>query len=97
MADADCIARLDQVFTVDACKKVSVYYRAVNAGKLDEPARERLSPTIDLIMLTPALSGLYDSLLILQQKLGLFAGRLAADDAIRTKDAYLAAFSECFP
>ena len=97
MVESDSIGRLDQVFTVDACKKISAYYRTVNAGKLDEPTRERFSPAIDLIMLTPALSGLYDSLSLLQQKLGIFADRLAADDAIRTKDAYLAAFSECFP
>lgn len=97
MAQPEIHDRLDQVFTVDACKKIVPYYRKFSAQQIDDAAYERYSATADLILLTPAIANLYDALTTLQQKLGAFAAELDAADADRTQAAYLTTFNERFP
>lgn len=97
MAQPEIHDRLDQVFTVDACKKIVPYYRKFSAQQIDDAAYERYSATADLILLTPAIANLYDALTTLQQKLGAFAAELDAADADCTQAAYLTTFNERFP
>lgn len=89
--------RLDQVFTMEAFKKIHAYNSAVLAGTLDDAAREKFGPTIDLIMLTPALANFSDAITLLQEHIVPFAEKLDKRNLPRTQEAYLAQFSESFP
>lgn len=89
--------RLDQVFTMDAFKKIHAYQSTVLAGTLDDAAQEKFGPTIDLMMLTPALANFSDAITLLQEHIVPFAEKLDKGNLPRTQEAYLAEFSESFP
>lgn len=89
--------RLDQVFTMDAFKKIHAYQSTVLAGTLDDAAQEKFGPTIDLMMLTPALANFSDAITFLQEHIVPFAEKLDKGNLPRTQEAYLAEFSESFP
>ena len=89
--------RLDQVFTMDAFKKIHAYQSTVLAGTLDDAAQEKFGPTIDLMMLTPALANFSDAITLLQEHIVPFAEKLDQGNLPRTQEAYLAEFSESFP
>lgn len=89
--------RLDQVFSVEAFKKIQAYHRAVQNGQIDEEAGKRYGPTRDLLGLAPALSNYYEAVTMLQEHIGLFADKLDGKDLPRTKEAYLTQFSQSFP
>ncbi len=89
--------RLDQVFIMDAFKKIHAYQSTVLAGTLDDAAQEKFGPTIDLMMLTPALANFSDAITLLQEHIVPFAEKLDKGNLPRTQEAYLAEFSESFP
>lgn len=89
--------RLDQVFTMDAFKKIHAYQSTVLAGTLDDAAQEKFGPTIYLMMLTPALANFSDAITLLQEHIVPFAEKLDKGNLPRTQEAYLAEFSESFP
>lgn len=89
--------RLDQVFTMDAFKKIHAYQSTVLAGTLDDAAQEKFGPTIDLMMLTPVLANFSDAITLLQEHIVPFAEKLDKGNLPRTQEAYLAEFSESFP
>lgn len=89
--------RLDQVFTMEAFKKIHAYNSAVLAGALDDAEQERFAPTIDLIMLTPALANFSDAITLLQDHIVPFAEKLDKGNLPRTQEAYLSQLSESFP
>ncbi|MBR1408654.1 MAG: hypothetical protein IJ573_07165 [Clostridia bacterium] len=89
--------RLDQVFSVEAFKKIQAYNRAVQIGQVDEEAGKRFGPTRDLLGLAPALSNYYEAITMLQKHIGPFADKLDGKDVPRTKEAYLTQFSQSFP
>ena len=81
--------RLDQVFSVEAFKKIRAFNSAVQNGRMDEEAGKRYGPTKDLLGLAPALSNYYDAITMLQEHIGPFADQLDGKDSHRTKEAYL--------
>lgn len=89
--------RLDQVFTMEAFKKIHAYTSAMLAGTLDDAAQEKFGPTIDLMMLTPALANFSDAITLLQGHIVPFAEKLDIENRPRTQEAYLSQFSESFP
>lgn len=89
--------RLDQVFTLEAFKKIRAYNNAVLARTLNDAAREKFGPTIDLMMLTPALANFSDAITLLQEHIVPFVEKLDKGNLPRTQEAYLAQFSESFP
>lgn len=89
--------RLDQVFTMEAFKKIHAYTSAMLAGTLDDAAQEKFGPTIDLVMLAPALANFSDAITLLQEHIVPFAEKLDKEKLPRTQEAYLAQFSESFP
>ena len=89
--------RLDQVFSVEAFKKIPAYNKAMLNGQMDEEAVTRYGPTKDLLGLAPALSNYYDAITMLQEHIGPFADMLDGKNQPRTKEAYLSQFSQSFP
>ena len=89
--------RLDQVFSVDAFKKIPAFTRAMQNGQMDEEAGKRYGPTKDLLGLAPALSHYYDAITLLQEHISPFADMLDGKNQPRTKEAYLSQFSQSFP
>ena len=89
--------RLDQVFTVEALKKIWAFNSAVQNGQMDEKAEKKYGPTKDLLGLAPSLANYYDAITMLQEHIAPFADRLDGQDSPRTKEAYLSQFSQSFP
>lgn len=89
--------RLDQVFSVEAFKKIQAYNRTVQNGQMDEEAGKRYGPTRDLLGFAPALANYYEAITLLQEHIGPFADKLDDKDLPRTKEAYLTQFSQFFP
>ena len=89
--------RLDEVFTVDAFKKIRAFNSAVQNGMMDEEAEKKFGPTIDLLGLAPCLANYYDAISMLQEHIAPFADQLDGKDLPRTKEAYLTQFSQSFP
>lgn len=97
MADPAAHDRLDEMYTMQSCKRIMSYHKAVGAGALTREQLNRYGATMDLLELTPALANLWDALTTPREKLGAFADRLDGANLLRTRDAYVNAFSECFP
>ena len=89
--------RLDQVFSVDAFKKIRSFSNAVLNGQINEETEKKYGPAGELIILAPTLANYYDAITILQEHIAPFADKLDAKDLPRTKDAYLTQFSQSFP
>ena len=89
--------RLDQVFTVDAFKKIRAFNSAMLNGQMNEEANKRFGPTRDLMALAPALANYYDAITLLQEHIAPFAESLDEKDLPRTKEAYLTQFRQSFP
>lgn len=89
--------RLDQVFSMEAFKKIPAYNKAMLSGQMDEEAGKRYGPTKDLLGLAPALSNYFDAITVLQKHIGPFAEKLDGKNQPRTKEAYLMQFSQSFP
>lgn len=89
--------RLDEVFTVEAFKKIRSFNNAVLNGQMDEAAEKKYGPTRDLVSLAPALANYYDAITLLQEHVAPFAEKLGEKGKGRTKEAYLAQFKASFP
>lgn len=96
-ANPELDQRLDQVFTVEAFKKIRAFNSAVQNGQMDEEAEKKFGPTKDLLGLAPSLANYYDAITMLQEHIAPFADRLDGQDSPRTKEAYLSQFSQSFP
>lgn len=97
MKDPDVNVALDQAFSMEAYKKIHAYYNVLLSGGLDDEARKRFQPTMNLINLTPALANLSDGMQLLQERIAAFAEKLDAKDLPRTKEVYLEQFEKYFP
>ena len=89
--------RLDQVFSVEAFKKIRSFSNAVLNGQINEETEKKYGPAGELIVLAPTLANYYDAITMLQEHIAPFADKLDAKDVPRTKEAYLTQFSQSFP
>ena len=89
--------RLDQAFTVEAFKKIQAFTKIVLNERMTEEAKEKYVPTQDLLALAPMMANYYDAITMLQEHISPFAEKLASENHPRTKEAYLAQFSQSFP
>ena len=89
--------RPDQVFSVEAFKRIGAFRNAVQNGRMDEEAEKKFGPTKDLLGLAPALANYYEAISLLQEHVAPFANQLDGKALPRTKEAYLTQFSQSFP
>lgn len=89
--------RLDQVYSLEAFKNIYDFNAAILNGQMNEEIEAEFSATKDLMLLTPVLANYYDAVTMLQEHIAPFADQLDDRKVPRTKEAYLAQFSQSFP